>query len=171
MKAWAGDYLRQLRGAQPARLGWSGSISINCTALTPCAAAEQLGALAEMRNEAKIRPHRPVGGDRGAGRAGPQSAHHRQRENAYNVQRRNHDRVVDYCAAEGIAFIPYTPSGGELAEVDGPLCAAEEAGGTAAQSRSRGCCKRSPAVLPIRYGFAGAPGQRMSRPRFAVASD
>ena len=113
--------------------------------------AEQLGALAEMRNEGKIRH---------IGLSAVTVAQVEQArnlltiasvQNAYNVQRRNHDRVVDYCAAEGIAFLPYTPIGaGELAEVDGPLCAAaKETGGTAAQVALAWLLHRSPAVLPI----------------------
>lgn len=30
-------------------------------------------------------------------------------QNAHNLSERKHDSVVDYCAREGILFVPYSP--------------------------------------------------------------
>ena len=67
-------------------------------------------------------------------------------QNQYNLSERRWDDVVDYCAAEGIVFVPYFPLGGggrALAEV------AESRGATRAQIALAWLLKRSPATLPI----------------------
>lgn len=72
-------------------------------------------------------------------------------QNAYNVAHRSHDRVVDYCGSEGLAFIPYFPMGvGDLVRTDGPLsAAAKECGATPGQVALAWLLHRSPAMLPI----------------------
>jgi pyridoxine 4-dehydrogenase len=55
-------------------------------------------------------------------------------QNPYSLVERKHDDVVDYCAAEGIVFVPYFP----LRGVD-----------VAAQVALAWLLKRSPAMLPI----------------------
>ncbi|MCX7281004.1 MAG: aldo/keto reductase [Alphaproteobacteria bacterium] len=73
-------------------------------------------------------------------------------QNSYNLADRHSDDVVDYCASNGIGFIPYYPLGG-----DGELT---RAGGTLDKlARARGArpgqvalawlLKRSPTMLPI----------------------
>jgi aryl-alcohol dehydrogenase-like predicted oxidoreductase len=68
-------------------------------------------------------------------------------QNHYNLTERGHEDVVDYCAAEGIVFVPYFPlrDGGPpaLAEV------AERRGATPAQIALAWLLRRSPAMLPI----------------------
>ncbi len=68
-------------------------------------------------------------------------------QNHYNVSERRWDDVVDYCAREGIAFVPYFPlrgrGGPALAEI------AERRGATPAQITLAWLLKRSPATLPI----------------------
>jgi pyridoxine 4-dehydrogenase len=68
-------------------------------------------------------------------------------QNHYNVSERSYDDVVDYCAAEGIVFVPYFPLRGDggraLAEV------AERRGATRAQIALAWLLKRSPTMLPI----------------------
>jgi pyridoxine 4-dehydrogenase len=68
-------------------------------------------------------------------------------QNPYSVADRRHDEVVDYCAAEGIAFVAYFPlrrtGGRELAGV------AERRGASQAQIALAWLLKRSPALVPI----------------------
>jgi pyridoxine 4-dehydrogenase len=68
-------------------------------------------------------------------------------ENHYNLSERQYDGVVDYCAEEGILFVPYFPlrgvTGGAVAEI------AERHGATHAQIALAWLLKRSPAMLPI----------------------
>ena len=68
-------------------------------------------------------------------------------QNHYNLSERRWDDVVDYCAGEGIVFVPYFPLGGDrgraLAEV------AENRGATTEQIALAWLLKRSPTMLPI----------------------
>jgi pyridoxine 4-dehydrogenase len=68
-------------------------------------------------------------------------------QNHYNLSERGWDDVVDYCAREGIVFVPYFPlkgSGGRaLDDVAG------RHGATPAQIRLAWLLRRSPATLPI----------------------
>jgi aryl-alcohol dehydrogenase-like predicted oxidoreductase len=113
--------------------------------------AEQLGTLKELQKEGKIRH---------VGLSAVTVAQVEQArnlievasvQNSYNVLHRSHDSVVDYCAAEGIAFIPYFPmGGGDLTGADGPLAtAAKESGATPAQIALAWLLHRAPVVLPI----------------------
>jgi pyridoxine 4-dehydrogenase len=68
-------------------------------------------------------------------------------QNRYNLAERRHEEVVDYCAAEGIVFVPFSPlrgdGGSRLAEI------AERRGTTRAQIALAWLLKRSPVMLPI----------------------
>jgi aryl-alcohol dehydrogenase-like predicted oxidoreductase len=68
-------------------------------------------------------------------------------QNRYSLAARQHDEVVDYCAREGIAFVPYFP----LRGVEGPALTeiAERHGATPSQIALAWLLKRSPAMLPI----------------------
>jgi aryl-alcohol dehydrogenase-like predicted oxidoreductase len=72
-------------------------------------------------------------------------------QNLYNLGNREHEAVLDYCAAEGIGFIPWFPiATGELARPGGPLDAlAQETGATPAQLALAWLLHRSPVTLPI----------------------
>lgn len=113
--------------------------------------ADQLGVLADLRAEGKIRH---------IGLSAVTVAQVEQArnlvpivsvQNRYNVVDRTHDPVVDYCTAEGVAFIPYFPVGaGSLAGPDGPLsAAAKEFGAAPAQVALAWLLARSPMMLPI----------------------
>jgi pyridoxine 4-dehydrogenase len=68
-------------------------------------------------------------------------------QNRYNLSERTHDDVVDYCAGEGIVFVPFYPlrgNGGRLLED-----IAERHGATPAQIALAWLLRRSPAMLPI----------------------
>ena len=68
-------------------------------------------------------------------------------QNHYNLSERGWDDVVDYCAAEGIVFVPYFP----LRSVGGRTLAqiAERHGATPHQIALAWLLKRSPTTLPI----------------------
>ena len=68
-------------------------------------------------------------------------------QNHYNLSERMHDDVVDYCAENGIAFVPYFPL-----RADGGRAAAEIAerhAATPAQVALAWLLRRSPTTLPI----------------------
>ena len=68
-------------------------------------------------------------------------------QNRYNLSERTHDEVVDYCAGEGIVFVPYFPLRGDGGRhLDG---IAERHGATSAQIALAWLLKRSPTMLPI----------------------
>jgi aryl-alcohol dehydrogenase-like predicted oxidoreductase len=68
-------------------------------------------------------------------------------QNQFNISDRRHDDVVDYCANEGIVFVPYSPlrveAGPVLSEIAKRLRA------TPQQVMLAWLLRRSPAMLPI----------------------
>jgi aryl-alcohol dehydrogenase-like predicted oxidoreductase len=68
-------------------------------------------------------------------------------QNHYNLSERTSDDVVDYCADNGIVFVPYFP----LRTQGGPVAAeiAERHGASAGQIALAWLLRRSPATLPI----------------------
>ena len=72
-------------------------------------------------------------------------------QNLYNLADRKSEDVLDYCAAEGIGFIPWFPlATGSLAEKDGPLArAAQRLKATPSQVALAWLLHRSPVMLPI----------------------
>jgi aryl-alcohol dehydrogenase-like predicted oxidoreductase len=68
-------------------------------------------------------------------------------QNHYNLSERKYEAVVDYCAAEGIAFVPFFPLRGEgraaLTEI------ANRHKSTSRQITLAWLLRRSPAMLPI----------------------
>jgi pyridoxine 4-dehydrogenase len=108
---------------------------------------ESLGAIKEYRDSGKIRHVglSQVGIDQieRARQIVPIAAV----QNHYNLSERTHEDVVDYCAREGLVFVPYFPlrgSGGRaLSDV------AERRGATSVQIALAWLLKRSPAMLPI----------------------
>jgi pyridoxine 4-dehydrogenase len=68
-------------------------------------------------------------------------------QNRYNLSERAHDEVVDYCAREGLVFVPFFPLGAD----GGPALAeiADRHGATDVQISLAWLLRRSPAMLPI----------------------
>lgn len=68
-------------------------------------------------------------------------------QNHYSVSERRHDGVVDFCADQGIVFVPYFPLRGD----DSPAAReiADRHGGSVHQIKLAWLLKRSPAMLPI----------------------
>jgi pyridoxine 4-dehydrogenase len=68
-------------------------------------------------------------------------------QNHYNLSERRYENVVDYCAREGMAFVPYFPLRGDggrpLADI------ARRHGATPAQITIAWLLERSPTMLPI----------------------
>ena len=68
-------------------------------------------------------------------------------QNRYNLSERQHEEVVDYCAAEGLVFVPFFPlrgdGGGPLVEI------ADRHGASPTQIALAWLVRRSPAMLPI----------------------
>lgn len=73
-------------------------------------------------------------------------------QNLYNLAHRKSDNVVDFCAANGIAFIPWFPiASGDLAKPGGPLdkIAHHHEGASVAQLALAWLLHRSPVIVPI----------------------
>ena len=68
-------------------------------------------------------------------------------QNHYNLRERGYDAVVDFCASEGIVFVPFFPLRGIYDTVVGRLAAAR--GVTPSQVALAWLLRRSPAILPI----------------------
>jgi aryl-alcohol dehydrogenase-like predicted oxidoreductase len=68
-------------------------------------------------------------------------------QNNYSLSERRHDDVVDYCAAEGIVFVPYFPLRFEADEALSEI--AERHDATHEQIALAWLVKRSPTMLPI----------------------
>jgi pyridoxine 4-dehydrogenase len=72
-------------------------------------------------------------------------------QNLYNLVNRKSEKVLDHCAKNGIAFIPWYPLGaGRLGTQRGALSdIATRLGATASQVALAWLLKRSPVMLPI----------------------
>jgi aryl-alcohol dehydrogenase-like predicted oxidoreductase len=68
-------------------------------------------------------------------------------QNHYNISERKYDEVIDYCAANGILFVPYFPLKGDLGSEVPEI--AKHHNVTASQVVLAWLLARSPAVLPI----------------------
>jgi pyridoxine 4-dehydrogenase len=108
---------------------------------------ESLGAIKDARDGGKIRQV-------GVSNVTIEQIEHARRvvpiaavQNRYNLSDRTHDDVVDYCAREGIVFVPYFPLRGD----GGPALAeiAQRHAATPAQITLAWLVNRSPTTLPI----------------------
>jgi aryl-alcohol dehydrogenase-like predicted oxidoreductase len=72
-------------------------------------------------------------------------------QNRYNLADRQHEAVLDWCAANGVGFIPFFPlAAGSLARPGGALdVVAKRLGVTQGQAALAWVLKRSPVKLPI----------------------
>jgi pyridoxine 4-dehydrogenase len=68
-------------------------------------------------------------------------------QNRYNLSERRWDEVVDYCATDGIPFVPYFPLKGETSGPIGEIAQRHDA--TEAQIALAWLLRRSPTMLPI----------------------
>jgi pyridoxine 4-dehydrogenase len=112
--------------------------------------ADQLGALARLVAEGKVRHV-------GLSEVSVQQLREARQyvdvvsvQNRYNLTDRRHEDVLDYCTAEGIAFIPWVPiAHGEHAGSQLLGMIAAELGATAAQLSLAWLLHRSPVIVPI----------------------
>jgi pyridoxine 4-dehydrogenase len=112
--------------------------------------ADQLGALARLVAEGKVRHV-------GLSEVSVQQVREARQyvdvvsvQNRYNLTDRHHEDVLDYCTAEGIAFIPWVPiAHGEHAGSQLLGMIAAELGATAAQLSLAWLLHRSPVIVPI----------------------
>jgi pyridoxine 4-dehydrogenase len=114
-------------------------------------AAEQFGVLAELQQEGKVGA---VGlSEVSVEQIKQAGAYFRVAtvQNRYNLTDTRSADVLDYCAEQGIAFLPWAPiAAGELAEPGGPVAqAAERLGATSSQVALAWLLKRSPVMVPI----------------------
>lgn len=113
--------------------------------------ADQVGELAKMRDEGKIRfiglSEVTVDQLREAQTITPIATV----QNQYSLTDRKAEELLDYSAANGIAFIPWNPLAiGQLAGPDSPLgTLATKVGATPSQLAIAWLLRRSPAMLPI----------------------
>lgn len=112
---------------------------------------DQVGELAELRREGKIRhiglSEVPVDHIEAARRVAPIVSV----QNLYNLANRAAEDVLEYCEREGIAFIPWFPlATGQLAGPGSPVARiAAEKGVTPSQLALAWLLHRSPVMLPI----------------------
>jgi aryl-alcohol dehydrogenase-like predicted oxidoreductase len=113
--------------------------------------ADQLGALADMQAEGKIRHIGLSEVNVGQIRAAREIAPIVSVQNLYNLVNRSSEPILEYCEHEGIAFIPWFPiANRELAKPDGPLGSlAAQTGATPTQLALAWLLRRSPVMLPI----------------------
>ncbi len=113
--------------------------------------AEQFGLLKELQDEGKVKAL-------GLSQVSVEEIKEAQKvftvatvQNRYNLTDRSSQDVLEYCAAQGIGFIPWAPvSAGELARPGGPVdIAAKELDATPAQVALAWVLQRSPVMLPI----------------------
>jgi aryl-alcohol dehydrogenase-like predicted oxidoreductase len=108
---------------------------------------ESLGVIAEYRDQGRIRnvgiSEVSVEQIRAARRVVPVAAV----QNQYSLSERKHQAVVDYCAGEGIAFVPYFPLRGGTSPALADIAARHSA--TPQQIALAWLLSRSPTILPI----------------------
>ena len=115
-------------------------------------AAEQFGALKEMRDAGKIRHVGLSEVSVDEIKAAREILPIVSVQNLYNLANRKAEAVLDYCTENQIAFIPWFPvDAGKLARAGGPLDEASKNHGNAsvAQLALAWLLKRSPVMLPI----------------------
>lgn len=108
---------------------------------------ESLGAIKEFQDAGRIRhvglSQVGIGQIERARRVVPIAAV----QNRYNLSAREYEDVVDYCAGEGIVFVPYFPLRGESGLTLDEI--AERHGATRTQITLAWLLRRSPTMLPI----------------------
>ena len=108
---------------------------------------ESLGAIKEYRDRGRIRHV-------GISEVGIEQIERARKvvpiaavQNQYNLSERKYDAVVDYCASEGIVFVPFFPLRGRGGAALGEIARRHAA--TTAQIVLAWLLRRSPGMLPI----------------------
>jgi pyridoxine 4-dehydrogenase len=109
-----------------------------------------LQALAQLRQEGKLRLIGLANTDRSQLEAALAITPIASVQNRYNALEREHDALIDFTAARGIAFIPYGPLGAHPMQQGAPLAEGPRSdAGTPAQQALRWLVERSPNVIVI----------------------
>jgi pyridoxine 4-dehydrogenase len=146
------EYLRQCVEMSLRRLGLDTIDLYQLHRIDPqIPAADQVGELADLRKEGKIRHiglSEVTVPEIGEARLTAPIA---SVQNLYNVLERRSEDVLDYCEREGLGFIPYCPiATGQFASPHGPLARlATPAGIPGVQLALAWLLRRSPVMLPI----------------------
>jgi pyridoxine 4-dehydrogenase len=113
--------------------------------------ADQVGELAALKNEGKIRHIGLSEVDVDQLKAAQQITEIVSVQNMYNLSARGSEPLLDYATREGVGFIPWFPlAAGPLAAPDGPLQRiAADHDATPGQLALAWLLKRSPVMLPI----------------------
>ncbi|HEY3606985.1 MAG TPA: aldo/keto reductase [Pseudonocardiaceae bacterium] len=113
--------------------------------------ADQLGELRDLQREGKINHIGLSEVDTDTIEKARRIAEIVSVQNLYNLTNRAHEKVVDHCEREGIAFIPWNPVAvGQLAGPRSILAnAAKEYGATPGQVAVAWLLRRSPVMVPI----------------------
>ncbi len=112
--------------------------------------AEPFGVLAELRQAGKIRHLGLSNVDAGHLAEAQQIAPVVCVQNSYNLAHRDDDPLVDVCATQGIAFVPFFPLGGHAPLQSEILTAcAQRVGATTRQVALAWLLHRSPTILLI----------------------
>jgi pyridoxine 4-dehydrogenase len=113
---------------------------------------ESLAAIAEYRESGKIRHVGVSQVDVDQVERARQVVPIAAVQNHYNLSERRYEDVVDYCAREGIVFVPFFPLRGDGGRAVVEI--AERHGATPAQITLAWLLRRSPAMLPIPGTFS-----------------
>jgi pyridoxine 4-dehydrogenase len=115
------------------------------------AIAEQVGELATLQREGKIRHIGLSEVDTSQLQEAQQTATIASVQNLFNLTNRTAEPLLDHCTDQNIAFIPWFPlATGKLLEQDGPLSQiATDTGAHPSQLALAWLLKRSPVMLPI----------------------
>jgi pyridoxine 4-dehydrogenase len=146
------EYLRQEAEMSLRRLGVEQIDLFQLHRIDPqVPAEEQFGLLADLIREGKVRHVGLSQVSVDEIKAARDTVPVVSVQNLYNLTDRSSEDVLDYCEAEGIAFIPWFPiASGKLAEPGGPVDdVAKATGATPSQVALSWLLHRSPVMLPI----------------------
>ena len=146
------EYLRQQAELSLRRLGLEQIPLFQLHRIDPAVPlADQVGELAKLRDEGKIRFIGLSEVTVDQLRAAEEITAIATVQNLYNLANRSAEELLDYSAANGIGFIPWFPlATGELAKPGSPLTAlAAEHGASPSQLALAWLLRRSPVMLPI----------------------
>ena len=146
------EYLRQQAELSLRRLGLEQIPLFQLHRIDPAVPlADQVGELAKLRDEGKIRFIGLSEVTVDQLRAAEEITSIATVQNLYNLANRSAEELLDYSAANGIGFIPWFPlATGELAKPGSPLTAlAAEHGASPSQLALAWLLRRSPVMLPI----------------------
>jgi aryl-alcohol dehydrogenase-like predicted oxidoreductase len=146
------EYLRQEVELSLRRLGLEQLDLIQLHRVDPqVPLEEQVGVFVELQREGKVRHIGLSNVSVAQIRQAREIATIATVQNRYNLADRSGEDVLEYCAAEGIGFIPWFPlATGALARPGGPLGrVGYETGTSPAQLAVAWLLRRSPVLLPI----------------------